>query len=85
MQFDAVTGDRLLDRLGEVVPQVPAIGHLDRAGCAGADGFGVRTGAIPAHDLDPRMLAQPVGEGVCVRSTSTSIGRWVSISMITVP
>ena len=60
-----MTGDRLLDRLGEVVPQVPAIGHLDRAGCAAADGFGVRTGAIPAHDLDPGMLAQPVGEGVC--------------------
>ena len=65
MQFDAVTGDRLFHRLGEVVPQVPAIGHLDRAGCAAAHGFGVRTGAIPAHDLDPGMLAQPVGEGVC--------------------
>ena len=85
MQFDAATGDCLLYRLGEVVPQVPAISHLDRAGCAAADGFGIRTGPIPADDLDPGMLAQPVGEGVCVRSASTSIGRWVSISMMTVP
>jgi len=65
VQFDAATGDCLLYRLGEVVPQVPAISHLDRAGCAAADGFGIRTGPIPADDLDPGMLAQPVGEGVC--------------------
>ena len=65
LQFDAATGDCLLYRLGEVVPQVLAISDLDRAGCAAADGLGISTGPIPAHDLDPGILAQPVGEGGC--------------------
>jgi hypothetical protein len=31
-----VGGDALLDRLGEVLPQVEAVGDLDGAWCAGA-------------------------------------------------
>ncbi len=54
----------LLDVLGEVVPQVPAVGDLHGLGCASMGAVGVGTGAISAHDLDAGVLAQPVGEGV---------------------
>jgi hypothetical protein len=59
-----VAGHQLLDVLGEVVPQVPAVGDLDRNRCALAGAVGVGAGAVPADDLGAGMLAQPVGEGV---------------------
>jgi hypothetical protein len=55
---------QLLDVLGEVVPQVPAVSDLHGQGCAVVGAVGVGTGAVPAHDLGARMLAQPVREGV---------------------
>ncbi|MDX6391411.1 MAG: hypothetical protein QOJ73_2474 [Streptosporangiaceae bacterium] len=58
-----VSGDRLLDVLGQVVPQVPPIGHLDRLGCPTADAFGVGTGTVPADHPGSRVLTQPRGEG----------------------
>jgi hypothetical protein len=54
-----------LDGLTQVGPQVPAVSHLDRLRSAGARALGVGTGAVPANDLHPGMLAQPVGEYVC--------------------
>jgi hypothetical protein len=36
VQTVVVTGHCLLYVLGEVVPQVPPVGYLDRCGCAGA-------------------------------------------------
>jgi hypothetical protein len=60
----AVARHGLLDVLGEVVPQVPAVGDLDGLGCASMGAVGVGAGAVAAHDLDAGVLAQPVGEGV---------------------
>lgn len=55
----AVCGDLLQDRLGEVVPDVPAVADLRRVRQGAADGLGVGAGAVSAHDFDARMLAQP--------------------------
>jgi hypothetical protein len=57
-------GHGLLDVLGEVVPQVPAIGHLDRLGRTGAAAFGVAAGPVAADHLHTGMLGKPVSEGV---------------------
>jgi hypothetical protein len=53
----------LLPGLGPMLPQVKAVRDLDRLGgpLAGAVRIGFRTSA--GHDLDPRMPAQPLGEG----------------------
>jgi hypothetical protein len=59
-----VTGHCLLYVLGEVVPQVPPVGYLDRCGCAGAGAVGVGAGAVPADHLHPGVLEQPGREGV---------------------
>ncbi|GAA4579376.1 hypothetical protein GCM10023176_56930 [Micromonospora coerulea] len=58
-----VAGDGLLDVFGEVVPQMPPVGHLDSLGRTGAGALGVGVGAISADDLHGRMLCQPGGEG----------------------
>jgi hypothetical protein len=55
----AVCGDLLQDRLGEVVPDVPAVADVRRVRQGAADGLGVGAGAVSAHDFDARMLAQP--------------------------
>jgi len=64
---------------------VPPIRDLDRVGCAETGGFGVRPGPVTADDLQSGMSAQPVGEDVGRAVGNTSIGRGVSMSMITVP
>ena len=48
----------------QVVPQMPAICDLHRIGQGTADGLGVGRGAVTAHDLDARILAQPRFQGV---------------------
>jgi hypothetical protein len=63
-QVAATGDDGLLYRLGQVVPQVPAIGDLDRRGRACAGAVSVGTGAVPAHDADPGVLFEPTLEGV---------------------
>ena len=62
MQFDAMTHERLLHCRGEVAPQVPAISHVDHAGCAAADGSGIRTGPIPEHVRVGREAAVEGGD-----------------------
>lgn len=58
-----VCGDGLVDRGGEVVPQVPPIGDLHHARVSIEDGLGVGRRAITAYDLDTGMRAQPAGQG----------------------
>ena len=52
--------DFLPDGLTEAVPQVPAVTDLDRAGQRPADGLAIGARPVTAHDLDPRMTAQPL-------------------------
>ena len=56
-QAAVVSGDGLFDVLGQVVPQMPPIGHLDRPRCPTAGSLGIGTGAVPADHLGARMLA----------------------------
>jgi hypothetical protein len=63
-----VSGDALLDGLGHVLPQVEAVGDLDRVRCPGPGAVGVRAGTVPADDLDAGVSGQPVGQGPGVAS-----------------
>ena len=54
-----MAGDGLAGVLAQVVPQVPAVGHLDRARRGGADRGGVGAAPVPAGHLGSRMRAQP--------------------------
>jgi hypothetical protein len=65
-QAAAVARHELLDVTGEVVPQVPAVGDLDRSRCTLTGAVGVGAGAVAAHHLGAGVLPQPVGEGVGV-------------------
>lgn len=60
-QAGAVGGGALLHGLGEVLPQVEPVGHLDRVRCPGPGSVRVRSGAVPVDHLDPGMGGQPVG------------------------
>jgi hypothetical protein len=55
--------DGLLHVLGQVVPQVPAVGDLDRVRCCLPGGLGVGASAVPADDLGSRVVPQPGREG----------------------
>jgi hypothetical protein len=55
-----VAGDGLGGVLGEVVPQVPAVRDLDRAGGAIAGAFGVGSGPVPADHPCARVRLEPV-------------------------
>jgi hypothetical protein len=56
----AVPPDGLLDVAGKVVPQVPAICHLDRVRCAGCRAFGIGAGTVPADHPRSRVIPQPL-------------------------
>jgi hypothetical protein len=60
LEAGPVAGDGLAGVLGEVVPQVPAVGDLDRARCAVAGAFGISTGPVPADDPRARVRREPV-------------------------
>jgi hypothetical protein len=47
----------------EIPPQVPSVTDLHRVGQGSADSFGVGGRAVPAHDLDTGVLAQPRLQG----------------------
>jgi hypothetical protein len=64
VQAAVVGGDGLLHVLGQVVPQMPAVGDLDRRRCPMPSSIGVGAGPVPADHLGARVLAQPPGEGV---------------------
>ena len=59
----AVRGGGLGGPLAQVVPQVPAVGDLDRAGGALAGAFGVGAGPVPADHRGPGMSLQPALQG----------------------
>jgi hypothetical protein len=61
-QAAAVRGDHLAHRLGQVVHQVPPVGHLHRLRGAGGCALGVATSPVPANHLHPGMIQQPGGE-----------------------
>ena len=63
-QVLAVPGDRPLDGLAEVVPQVPPVRDLDRVRCAAGAAVGVDPGPVPADHLRSRPGCQPGGERV---------------------
>ena len=63
-QVLGVRGERGLQRLGQVLQQVEAVGDLHRPGRAAPDAVGVGAGAVARHDRDPGVLAQPAGEGL---------------------
>jgi hypothetical protein len=77
----AVLGDGPFDGLAEVVPQVPAVGDLDRLGCAADGAGGIGSGPVAADDLDAGVGSQPGGQGVGGRSGSTSTGLPVLMSI----
>jgi hypothetical protein len=53
-------GGFLRGGLGQAVPQLPAVADLHASGQRRADGLPVCPGTVPADDLDPGVLAQPV-------------------------
>ena len=52
-----MVGDGALDGVGEVVPDMPPIGHLQRVGCAGPGAIGVDTSPVPADEVHAGMRA----------------------------
>jgi hypothetical protein len=54
-----VRRDFLQHRLGQAVPQMPAIPGLHRAGQRPPDRLAVCPGPVPAHDLNAGVPAQP--------------------------
>ena len=59
LQAAAVPGDRLPGVFGQVVPQVPAVGDLDRVRHARPGALGVAAGPVPADDPRAGMRPQP--------------------------
>lgn len=57
-------GHLLADSLGQVVPDVPPVAYLHRMRQGTADRLCVSGRAVPAHDLDTRMVTQPGFQGV---------------------
>lgn len=54
-------GDRLLDGLRQIAPEVPYVGDLDRLRGGPLGCLCVGRGAIPAHDLHLGMVGEPTG------------------------
>ena len=79
-----VRGDGLVDRLAEVMPQMPPISYLDRLWCTSSGALSVSAGSVPTDDLYPWMPTKPVRQRFRVTSGSTSTGRRVGIFTMTV-
>ena len=58
-QAPLVAGDGLAGVLAQVVPDMPAVRHLDRPGSAGAGSLGIGAGPVPADHLHLRVLLEP--------------------------
>jgi hypothetical protein len=58
--------DRLLHGLGEVLPQVEPVSYLDRGRGSLPSSVGITSATVAADHLDPRMLAQPLGQAGAV-------------------
>jgi hypothetical protein len=57
-----VAGDGFGGVLGEVVPQVPAVGDLNRSRSAIAGALGIGTGPVPADHPHPWVCLEPAGQ-----------------------
>lgn len=57
-------GADLIQGFRQVLEEVQPVGDLDRRGCALVRAIGVRLRAITGDDLHPRMLLEPVGQGL---------------------
>ena len=57
-----MTGDGLGGVLGEVVPQVPAVGDLDCLRCAVAGAFGIGAGPVAADHPRAWVGLEPPGQ-----------------------
>ena len=55
-------GDSPLDRLAEVLPQVPGVGHLHRLWGAGAGALRVGSGPVAADALHLGVSQEPGGQ-----------------------
>lgn len=62
----------------EVVPQVPAVRHIDRIRCSGTGRFAVSAGAVAANHLGSGMCSQPFVDGAG-RALGENINWTVSI------
>lgn len=60
-QQGTVSDDGLLHRLGEVLPDVPPVRHVDGVRRAEPSGLGEREGTVAADHLDTGMAGQPLG------------------------
>ena len=54
-----MAAEEVLQRIGQVVDQVPAVGHLDGVGRAVPRPFGIGAAAVAGDDLDAGMRPQP--------------------------
>jgi hypothetical protein len=61
-QFARVGGEHLGQRVGQILQQMKAVGHLARRGRAEARRFRVGLRAIPHEDLHPRVGLKPRGD-----------------------
>ncbi len=62
-QARVVPTDQAFHGVGEVVPDVPQVGHLDSVRGADVGAVGVTAAAVTANDLHARLLGEPGGEG----------------------
>jgi hypothetical protein len=60
LEAGSVPGDGFGGVLGEVVPQVPAAGDLDRLRCAVAGAFGIRASPVAADHLRAWVSLEPM-------------------------
>ena len=77
LEAGAVRYHRLLGVPGQVVPQVPAVGDLDRVRGAVPGALSVIAGPVPADHLRARMRRQPglQGDGFPVRQQADGLAR----------
>lgn len=68
----AVAGDRLLDRRGEVLPEMETIGTLEGLRRGGVGRLRIGTGAVSADDLDSEWAASHGPRVAASRSSSRS-------------
>jgi hypothetical protein len=60
----AMAGEHLVQRFCQVLEQMKTVGDLDRRGCSLVSAIGVSFRAITRDHLHPRMLPEPLGQGL---------------------
>jgi hypothetical protein len=62
-QLGGMGGEDLGQRVGQLLQEMEAVGHLAGRGCPEAGGFGIGLRPIPDDRLDPGMRLKPPGHG----------------------